>query len=66
MKILRCDEPSFVEGLRQAAAASSLLDQTIEDRTRSILNEVKKGGDQALASLTLKFDRAKVRADMSA
>ncbi len=60
MKILRYDHPSFTEQICEAAAASSLFDETIEERARGILHEVKTGGDAALAALTLRFDKAEV------
>jgi histidinol dehydrogenase len=49
--------------LRAAAAASSLFDAEIEQRTQTILEIVKMRGDDALLELTEKFDGAKLAAD---
>jgi histidinol dehydrogenase len=63
MKILRYDDPSFAEEIGRSAAASSLFDEAVEERTRGILREVQAGGDEALSALTLRFDGADVHPD---
>ena len=60
MNVIRYREPGFSERLRQIAAASSLFDPVIEERTRAIIDEVRQGGDQALTRLTERFDGAQL------
>jgi histidinol dehydrogenase len=62
MKIIRYTGANFAAKLREAAAASSLFDEEIEQRTRAILHDVYLHGDNALLELTEKFDGAKLSA----
>ena len=66
MKIVRHTDANFAAKLRGVAAASSLFDAEIEQRTRTILEAVKTRGDDALLELTEKFDGAKLSADQLA
>jgi histidinol dehydrogenase len=63
MQIVRHTDANFAVQLRAAAAASSLFDAEIEQRTQTILEIVKMRGDDALLELTEKFDGAKFAAD---
>ncbi len=63
MKVIRYSDKNFSERLREAAAASSLFDEEIENRTRAILREVFVRGDDALLEFTEKFDGAKLSTD---
>jgi histidinol dehydrogenase len=62
MKIVRHSDANFSQRLREAAAASSLFDAEIEQRTRAIIEAVKMRGDDAVLELTEKFDGAKLSA----
>ncbi|MBI5384481.1 MAG: histidinol dehydrogenase [Verrucomicrobia bacterium] len=66
MKILRHTDTRFAEQLSQLAAASSLFDRTIEERTRAIIDAVATRGDEALLEFTERFDGAKLRAEQLA
>ena len=63
MKVIRHTDRDFPERLREVAAASSLFEPVIEERTRAILEEVRTRGDAALVELTERFDGARLRAD---
>lgn len=63
MKIVRHTDANFAARLLEAAAASSLFDAEIEQRTRAILDDVRLRGDAALLELTERFDGAKLAAD---
>ncbi len=63
MKVIRHTDPNFAAKLREAAAASSLFDPEIEQRTRAILDGVQARGDAALLEFTERFDGAKLAAD---
>ena len=60
MNVIRFTDSNFDDQFRQLAAASSLFDETIEGRTRSILDAVQARGDDALLELTERFDGAKL------
>ena len=60
MNVIRHSQPDFAAQIRQAAAASSLFDPLIEQRTRAILDDVRARGDDALLELTERFDGAKL------
>ncbi len=62
MKVIRHTDANFAAQLREAAAASSLFDAEIENRTRAILHEVYLRGDDALLEFTERFDGAKLTA----
>ena len=63
MHIVRYTEPGFSTRLRELAAASSLFDPVIEQRTRAILDDVRERGDAALLELTERFDGASLTAE---
>lgn len=60
MNLLRDSDRNYAERRAKLAAASSLFDPTIEERTRAILKEVLEGGDAALLALTARFDGAQL------
>lgn len=66
MKVIRHTDRDFSERLREMAAASSLFDPVVEERSRAILAEVQARGDTALLDLTERFDGARLRADQLA
>jgi len=66
MNVIRHSDADFPQKLRSLAAASSLFDPGVEERTRAILEEVHGRGDAALLELTERFDGAKLRADQLA
>src|ERR1039458_727840 len=63
MKVIRHTDANFAAQLREAAAASSLFDAEIEQRTRAILDDVHRRGDAAVLEFTERFDGAKLAAD---
>ena len=63
MNLLRHTDGDFAERRSKLAAASSLFDPTIEERTRAILKDVQERGDDALLDLTRRFDGAELQAD---
>ena len=63
MKIIRHTDANFARRLRELAAASSLFDPAIEQRTRAILDDVRARGDAALLELTERFDGASLTAE---
>jgi histidinol dehydrogenase len=63
MKVIRHTDANFAAKLREAAAASSLFDPEIEQRTRAILDGVQARGDAALLEFTERFDGAKFAAE---
>src|SRR4051812_28827097 len=63
MNVIRHSEPGFAGRLKELAAASSLFDKTIEERTRGILEAVYTRGDAALLEFTERFDGAKLAPD---
>ncbi len=60
MNTVRYTDAGFAQRLREMAAASSLFDPVIEQRTRAILDDVRARGDAALLELTERFDGAKL------
>jgi histidinol dehydrogenase len=62
MKTLRHDQPDFTRAVAEACAASSLFDPQIEERVRSVIDDVRTRGDDALVELTERFDRVKLTA----
>jgi histidinol dehydrogenase len=66
MKTIRHTDAGFSAQVRALAAASSLFDPGIEQRTRAILDDVRARGDAALLELTERFDGATLRADQLA
>jgi histidinol dehydrogenase len=63
MNTVRYSDPGFSQRLHALAAASSLFDPVIEQRTRAILDDVRSRGDGALLELTERFDGAKLTAE---
>jgi len=63
MNTVRYTDAGFSKQLRALAAASSLFDPFIEQRTRAILDDVRARGDAALLELTERFDGAKLSAE---
>src|SRR5689334_448083 len=63
MNVIRFSDTGFVESLQKLTGASSLFDQTVEERTRSIVEEVQSRGDAALLEFTERFDGARLRAE---
>jgi histidinol dehydrogenase len=66
MNIIRHTDADFARQLRGLVAASSLFDPDVEERTRAILDAVRRRGDVALLELTARFDGAKLSADQLA
>ena len=60
MKIIRHTEADFDARLREAAAATSLFDPVIEQRTRDIIAAVRERGTAAVLEFTERFDGAKL------
>lgn len=60
MNLLRYTDRDFAERRAKLAAASSLFDPVIEERTRAIVKEVQERGDAALLELTKRFDGAEL------
>jgi histidinol dehydrogenase len=63
MKIARYTDTDFAEQLRDLAAASSLFDPAIDQRTQAILTAVQAHGDAAVLEFTERFDGAKLTAE---
>jgi histidinol dehydrogenase len=66
MNVICHTDASFRRKLRGLAAASSLFDPGVEERTRAILDAVRERGDTGLLELTARFDGAKLSADQLA
>ena len=66
MKIVRHTDKNFSARLGELFTGASLFDAAIEERTRTILQDVYLHGDQALLELTEKFDGAKLTAEQLA
>src|SRR5689334_13159882 len=66
MRVIRYTDADFAERLREVTAPSSLFNREIEDQTRTILDIVKRQGDDALLEFTERFDGAKLTADQLA
>ena len=66
MKIIRHTDANFSQKLGEVTAASSLFDAEIEQRTRAILHEVARRGDDAVLEFTEKFDGARLTAEQLA
>jgi histidinol dehydrogenase len=60
MNTVRYTDSGFAKRLRAMAAASSLFDPVIEQRTRAILEDVRAHGDAALLEFTERFDGARL------
>lgn len=66
MNVICHTDASFRRKLRGLAAASSLFDPGVEERTRAILDAVRERGDAGVLELTERFDGAKLSADQLA
>jgi histidinol dehydrogenase len=66
MNVIRHTDAGFSKHLDGLAAASSLFDPAIEQRTRAILDAVRARGDVALLELTERFDGARMTAEQLA
>ena len=62
MNLIRHTDARFEAKLGKLAAASTLFDPVIEQRTLDIVRGVERNGDKALLQYTQKFDGAKLRA----
>ena len=56
MNVIRHTDAGFSRRLGKLAAASSLFDPGVEERTRAILESVRTRGDVALLELTKQFE----------
>jgi histidinol dehydrogenase len=63
MNTVRYTDPGFSRRLQELAAASSLFDPVIEQRTRAILDDVRRRGDAAVLEFTERFDGARLSAE---
>lgn len=66
MNVIRFTDPDFAGRLSALSSASSLFDQTIEERTHAILDAVQLRGDAALIEFTERFDGAKLSVEQLA
>ncbi len=66
MKVIRHTDADFPSQLQEMAAASSLFDPGIEQRTRIIVEAVRARGDDALIEFTRRFDGATLQPDQLA
>lgn len=60
MNLLKWSEPGFEDRFRALATASSLFDPEVEQRVRSIIDQVRLQGDQALVEMTERWDGAQL------
>ncbi len=60
MNVTRHTDANFTAQLDRAAGGSSLFDPLVDERTRTIVDAVRKRGDAALTEFTAKFDGAKL------
>ncbi|HRI14723.1 MAG TPA: histidinol dehydrogenase, partial [Verrucomicrobiota bacterium] len=58
MRLVRSSDSDFSAQIERGAAASSLFDPVIEERTREIVTAVRERGDGALIEFTQRFDQA--------
>ena len=63
MNVVRHTDSDFAERIRSLVGASSLFDPLVEERTRAIVEDVRRRGDAALLELTERFDGAKLTAE---
>src|SRR2546425_7149319 len=66
MKVAHCSDANFSKSLRELTSPSSLFDPVIEQRTRTILEDVQARGDEALMELTERFDGPRLNPDQLA
>jgi histidinol dehydrogenase len=60
MQIVRYSDADFAAQLTACAAASSLFDPGVDERTRVIVEDVRTRGDAAVVELTERFDGPKL------
>jgi histidinol dehydrogenase len=60
MKFLRTNQANFREEFRNIVSRNNGETSEVEEVVRSILTKVREGGDEALISLTKKWDRVKL------
>lgn len=60
LRLIDARDSSFAAWIAEGNAASSLFDEEIEKRARSVVDAVAERGDDALIELTLRFDGAKL------
>ena len=58
MNVAVYSDKNFDRQWQKVLSTSSLFDPLIDERTRSIMAQVQKGGDKALIDLTRQFDGA--------
>jgi histidinol dehydrogenase len=63
MNVIRYSDPDFSQRRSAMLAPSSLFDPEIETRTRAIIEDVQKRGDEAVLELTARFDGAHLAAE---
>ncbi len=63
MRFVRHTDPDYAAQLERCAAASSLFDPVIEERTRDIVNAVEERRDGALIEFTQRFDGVTLTAE---
>ena len=63
MNVLRFTDKDYRSRLESLAAHSSLFDPVIDERTRTIVEDVRTRGDDALIDLTARFDGATLEPD---
>ena len=66
MRVIRFSDRGYAAKLREVTAPSSLFDAQIEQRTRTILDDVRTRGDAAVLEFTARFDGAKLAAEQLA
>src|SRR5688572_11071066 len=66
MNILRYTDKNYTARVTELVGASSLFDPIVEQRTRVIVDDVQRRGDEALLELTARFDGAMLTADQIA
>src|SRR5688500_7909110 len=66
MNILRYTDKNYAAQLTELAGNSSLFDPVVDERVREINQSVRAGGDEALLTLTSRFDGAGLTADQIA
>ena len=66
MNILKFTDKNYGARLNDLVAASSLFDPVIDERVREIIQSVRAGGDEALLTLTARFDGAELTAEQIA
>jgi histidinol dehydrogenase len=66
MNILKFTDKNYGARLEELVGHSSLFDPVIDERVREIIQSVRAGGDEALLTLTARFDGAELTAEQIA